>query len=349
MDRDTEEDIATSNRQTLKHDAPRFQTVREFAFKELRHIAGKWSNLRRTTGVKNLAEQVPVVSEWLADLQGDTKKKAESWIGRLNAIRSGDVKRSELLKASILAFESYRRKEQLDFLDRLEDQSIEPILKIFDDIDDLQLSYYGQIVKLRLGVITALVQKLNEDNKETVIRDHIFNHLWLLDPSWERVKGSEASENRITKFLKEAAEGLTEAENRARIDIGYRTAQGRHVIVELKRASSAIPVDDLTRQLRKYRGAAQKLIAKSKYPDWPLDIICLVGTPPPEWNSSSGHEDVKNSLKSVDARLVFYDELLQHSQHAYSDYLEEHPKTDRLWRIFQSIDNFSVAEDGLTD
>ena len=345
LDRDNDDDIATSSRQSLKHDDPRFEKIRDIIHQELRYIASQWSDLRRRAGAKILAQEVPEVAGWLNQLQGDTKKKAERWIGRLNALRSGDVKKGELLKASILAFESYRRKEQLDFLDNIADRSIEPILEIFNDIDDLQLSYYGQIVKLRLGVITTLAEKLSADDKETIIRDHIFDHLWLLDPSWERVKGSEAKERSITNYLKGTTEDLPQNQRRARIDIGYRTAQGRHVIVELKRASVATQVDDLTRQIRKYRDGARKLIAQSSYPKWPLDIICLVGKPPPEWNSDRGREDVDGTLASVDARLVFYDELLENSRNAYRDYLEEHKKIDRLWKIFQGIDDFAIAID----
>ena len=126
-----------------------------------------------------------------------------------------------------------------------------------------------------------------------------------------------------------------------RVDIGYRTASGRHVIIELKRASVATPVDDLARQIRKYRAGAKDLLAKSSYPNWPLDIVCLVGKPPPEWDTGSGREDVERTLASVDARLVFYNELLGNSQRAYADYLEEHKKIDRLWKIFQSIDDFA--------
>ena len=71
-----------------------------------------------------IATTVPAVSDWLNNLQGDTKKKAERWIGRLNTIRSqDDSDKKELLKASILAFESYRRKEELDRLEELKDES----------------------------------------------------------------------------------------------------------------------------------------------------------------------------------------------------------------------------------
>lgn len=343
LDVDNLGDIATSSRQSLKQDDPRFEALRKIVLSELRHIAGKWSDWRRSDGAKTAAA-VPAVSAWLQNLQGDTKKKAERWIGRLNTIRSADESdKKELLKASILAFESYRRKEELDRLENIKDENLEQILDIFQTIDDLELSYYGQIVKLRIGVICTLKDKLKENDKELVLRDYIFDHLWLIDPGWERTKGSEHAETLLKEFLKKNTDALKGAEKKARIDIGYRTTGGKHVIVELKRASVAVPLDDLTKQIRKYRDGAKKILEKTSFKDWPIEIICLVGKPPPEWNDSSGtgRQGVIDSLKAVDARLVFYDELLTNAQQAYRDYLEEHVKMDKLWEVFKSIDDFA--------
>jgi hypothetical protein len=191
LDTDQQGDIATSSRQALKQDDPRFEALRKVVLGELRYIANRWSDWRRSDGAK-VAMSVPAVSNWLGNLQGDTKKKAERWIGRLNTIRSQDDNdKKELLKASILAFESYRRKEELDRLEDIKDESLDQILQIFQNIDDLELSYYGQIVSLRVGVIKTLQEKLKQNDKELVLRDYIFDHLWLLDPAWERTKGTE--------------------------------------------------------------------------------------------------------------------------------------------------------------
>ena len=278
LDVDDLGDIATSSRQSLKEDDPRFLALRRIVLSELRYIAGKWTDWRRSDGAK-AAASVPAVSHWLDGLQGDTKRKAERWVGRLNTIRSANESdKKELLKASILAFESYRRKEELDRLDKLKDESLDQILEIFRNIDDLELSYYGQIVRLRVDVIKTLKGKLKENEKELALRDYIFDHLWLLDPSWERTKGSEHAESQVQDFLKENTESLTKAQKKARIDIGYRTASGKHVIVELKRASVSVPVDDLVKQIRKYRDGTKKILEKMKRSDWPMGFTPILRT-----------------------------------------------------------------------
>jgi hypothetical protein len=345
LDDDSCDDIATSSRQSIKEDDPRYQAVRELILAELRYIASRWSDWRREDGAKQAAN-VPAVSSWLDALEGSTKKKAERWVGRLNVIRSeNDTDKKELLKASILAFESYRRKEQLEKLEELGDESLSDILSIFREIDDLELSYYGQIVKLRVGVIRTLQEKLKNDEKELVLRDYIFDHLWLLDTSWERARGTEHAETLVNKFLKDDTSKLSKTEKKDRIDIGYRTSSGKHVIVELKRASVSVPLDTLTKQIRKYRDGARKILDKTSYKNWPIEIVCILGKQPPEYNTATGPQGVQKSLAAVDARIVFYDELLTNAQQAYADYLEEHVKIDKLWGVFQAIDDFAPETD----
>ena len=341
LDVDDKGDIATSSRQSLKEDDPRYEALRKTVLSELRHVANRWSNLRRSGGVK-AAMDVPAVSEWLKHLQGDHRRKAERWIGRLNIIRfQDDLGRKELLKASILAFENYRHKEELDSLEEIKDEGLDQVLRIFKNVDDLETSYYGRIVRGRLAVIEALQNKIQENDKEHIIREYIFDHLWLLDPGWERVKGTEYMETQVNNWLKKESRGLKENEKKARIDIGYRTMAGKHIIIELKRPDISTPVDYLVKQIRKYRDGTKKLLGGASA--GPIEIICLVGKPPPEWDdfAGTGQQGVIDSLKSVNARIVFYNDLLKNSEAAYADYLDAHKKRDRLWKVFEEIENFS--------
>jgi hypothetical protein len=192
---------------------------------------------------------------------------------------------------------------------------------------------------------------LEANEKELILRDYIFDHLWLLDPSWERTKGTENAEKKMETFLKQNTASLTKAEKKARIDIGYRTAAGKHVIIELKRASVSVPLDDLVKQVRKYRDGAKKVLEKTKFKDYPIEIICLLGEPPPEYKDAlgTGPKGVAEALKNVDARIVFYDQLLDNALKAYAEYLEAHKKRDKLWGVFAAIDNFAPPEDDEED
>ena len=339
LDLDDAVDIATSSRQALKQDDPRYLSLRNVVLGELRHIASRWSELRREEGTK-VAREIPAVAEWLDALEGDEKKKAQRWVGRLNTIRSDrDEDRRELLKASILAFESYRQRKQLDALKGLSADALQAILPIFRNIDALERSYYGQIVNLRLGIVRKLQKMTDEDVKEKVLQEHVSEHLWLIDPSWERAKGTEHLETTIGKYLDSDTADLNEDERRARLDLAYRTASGAHVIVEFKKASVATSVYRLAAQVGKYVEGVRKIVDASSYKPWPIQVVCVVGKLPPEMNRSGGEEIVSRTLDALGARLVTYDQLIDNAQRAYADYLEIHKKTDPLWKVFQSIDD----------
>lgn len=342
LDDDSMEDMATSSRQSLKQDDPRFIAFQEAVLQELRNVAGIWSEWRRIDGTKE-ALKVPAVSKWMESLKGDTRKQAEKWVGRLNTIRSGSAyDQKELLKASILAFESYRNKDELSKLDEIQDIELAGVLNIFQKIDELEISYYGQIVEMRLGIIKKFQSMITDDVLEKEMQEYLFKHLWLIDPSWERATGTENIESKINNFLKSDTEKLNSKEKLARIDIAYRTTTGKHVIIELKRSNISTPVDKLVAQVRKYRNGVKKILDKSEYANWPTEIICLLGTFPPEYKEADGPKQVKEALEAVDARIVMYDQLVDSAQKIYADYLTAHRKADKLADIFDSIDEFGA-------
>jgi hypothetical protein len=80
LDDDSRDDIATSSRQSIKEDDPRYQAVRDLIFTELRYIASRWSDWRREDGAKQAAN-VPAVSIWLASLSNSNALQSRClWI-----------------------------------------------------------------------------------------------------------------------------------------------------------------------------------------------------------------------------------------------------------------------------
>ena len=192
-------------------------------------------------------------------------------------------------------------------------------------------------------MIRALQEKVDRNDKEKVIQKYIFDHLWLLDPSWERVEASEAMEIRVGGLFKDLETGLSDKEKAARLDIKYRKTVGKHVIVELKRPGRSISVYDLSKQIRKYRSGMIKILEKLGKQHEPVEFVCLLGEAPIEWDSPDGPNAVENTLRGNNARYVTYDALLDNSFQAYQDYLERARIVDRLGKVIKAIDDY--AED----
>ena len=96
---------------------------------------------------------------------------------------------------------------------------------------------------------------MDENTRERVIQNHLFKHLWLLDPSWERAAQTERMESRVEKAFDSINAGLSEEQRNGRLDIKYKTTGNKHVVIELKRPDVTIDSSELQKQVKKYRGA----------------------------------------------------------------------------------------------
>ena len=341
FDKDDLEDAATSSRQHLVEDDSRYQNLKEIIGGELKYIQNKWSEWRTDDGAKK-AMEIPAVKGWIEALPSSYKGKAKAWVGRINRISSDTANDDRrLIKHAIIAFEFYKANQGLEQIERIDDQNLESVLDMFQDIDGLEVSLYGQIVHQRLSVIRTLQEKVDDNDKEKIIQRFIFKHLWLLDPHWERVDATEVMEKRVGKLFEEADVQLTKEEKAARIDIGYRQTAGKHVIIEMKRPGVQTNLSDLTKQIRKYRSGIMKILDEIGTPHEPFEIVLLLGRPPSEWNDLGGKKLVKMALEPYRARFVLYDELLQNAYQAYSDYQNKRQSVDRLHDIIQAIEDFA--------
>ena len=343
LDTDEEEDAATSGRQRILEDDRRYVALKEFMQRELSHIEVNWQKWRRSLGARE-AEQIPEVKVWLDSLPPNDGQDARRWLGRMYRVRvDNEVERRQLLKQAIVAFEFHRWNQSIDRLHLIEDNNLEAAIAIFRELDVLEASLYGEIVRNRIEVIKTLREKVDENQKERAIQEYIFDHLWLLDPNWERVQGSQHMETMTSKLFDDVDGSLTAAERAARIDIKYRQVAGKHVIVELKRPQRTVSVYELTRQIGKYRSGMAKMLTDLQRSNEPVEFVCLLGKPPRESMDPGGPELVKQMLQAHNARYVSYDHLLESAFNSYREYLAKAKELSRLSEIIDTLDQGASA------
>ena len=296
LDMDNKEDIATSSRQEIIKADPRYQALKDWVREQLKNIQGSWTQLRNESGT-NKALEIPAINNWFASLGKDNKTRAKSLFGKINQITvDSDAQRKELFKHGVLAFESYRYKENLDALDKVTPENMQAFVEIFANLDDIEATLYHQIVKERLEVIETLKQKTEGDALEKLIQKHLYDHLWLLDPSWDRATETPHLEQQVKKEFDKINAKLSQDEKAGRVDIRYKKTTGKHVIVELKRASRILSSWELGEQVVKYYNALEKLLEQSGKGDEPIEVICLVGKPLKDWNTPKKKEEAKRAL-----------------------------------------------------
>lgn len=337
LDVDDKGDIATSSRQRLIEDDPRYLALKNYLNEKLAQIRTVWTAYRNSEGEAE-ARKNPVIDDWFKELGTDTRSKAKSLFGKINQMTIDEKAKSKLFVHGVLAFESFRYKDQLNALDNISVNDLGALATIFQNFDDIEANMFYQITKERIAVIDALRQKLSDDVREKVMQEHIFRHLWLLDPMWERATETAIMEQQVRKEFDGIAAGLNDEETKGRLDIKYKNTAGKHVIIELKRASVSITTEEIIKQIRKYIKALEKCLQKAGRENEPIEAVVILGREPTDWQDSKERERSRQMLAAIDARVLIYDSMLDQAYRAYEKYIEKNREVSKLAKILDSLD-----------
>lgn len=336
LDADDAPDIATSDRQRVQEDDPRYAQLIAFLKARLSQVEKRWVEWRKKHEVEKAKQASPALSEWLESLPEGHQKSAETLIAKLSALPIDDEEDRKLMyKHGILAFERMKLRGSVEeFVTNLD--SADRLLAILADRDSLEASLYRDIVKSRLEAIQEFHKIIDEDAKERVLQKYLFDHLWLLDPAWERATGSEIMESRLTREGVLISD-MTEKERLGRVDIAYRTNAGKHVIVELKKVGRKMGLLELVKQGQTYVDKLKKILREQGEPNPDIEVIFVIGKPVDE--ETTNPDRLKSSMASISpgSRIVHYDTLIRGAQESYSAYLETSKSLDKLEKIVDRI------------
>ena len=332
-------DIATSNRQEIIKDDPRYTSLRDWIKSELSHIRVTWDDLR-TLQINEEAQQIPAIKEWLHELPSPKRQQAKVFIDKIAELDIDEHKdRNLFYKHTALAFENLLYKQSLDKLDKISAETLPTFLEILGNFDDFEATLYYQIIQERLGIISALRDKVEDNSVEKTIQKFLYNHLWLLDPSWDRATETPYMEQTVKKEFEDidAKEILTDKELNGRYDIKYKMTAGKHIIIELKRADRILNHNDLLKQVEKYGDALRKLIRETGKNE-PIEIVCLVGRELEKWDDAEQRERSKRTMAEQNVRVVLYDELIEDAYRNYNAFLQLRHEYGRVYRLIKNLE-----------
>ena len=337
LDMDDKPDIATSDRQRIQEDDPRYEELLSFLRSHLIEVEKRWTKWRIKHQIKKTKKTSPALSDWIDSLPERYRENAETMVAKLSALPIDDeTDRKDLYRHGILAFERMRLRGSTENL-AINLENVDTLLSILADRDALEASLYLDIVRTRLEAIKEFQEIVDEDAKEKVLQKYLFNHLWLLDPAWERATDCALIESRL-KREGVIVESLTKKEELSRVDIAYRTNAGKHIIVELKRAGRAVKLLHLQDQGQTYVDKLKKILLEAKEEISPnVEVVFVLGKPVEEERSNP--DRVKSSMAAVSpgSRIVHYDSLISGALNSYSEYLEKSEEFDRLRNIVDRI------------
>lgn len=339
------DDIATSDRQRLIEDDERVVGLRNLLRDAFVKAADEWSDQRPKKELPSVFAEWPQIKAWVDERPGWQRDAAERMLGNVGALTleksTEDVTRAHLFRAGILAFERIGLRDVSKELDDLAEVSAPELLRLLGMQDAYESALWVDILRSRVEAIGQFRNLTRADDKEKVLQKHLFDHLWLLDASWERA----TSDATMEEDLRRVAPGLfaTDSEGKriyGRLDIRYATSSGKHVIVELKRYSVTPDIGTLREQGLKYYQAVRSILEKQAKDTRFVEVVFVLSGPPrtPDLGKFTPEEAISNALAAMNGRIVYYDQLIANAQNQYRDYLEASDQSRRLDQLLESLE-----------
>lgn len=336
-------DRATASREAIKRSDPLYIALTNHLKTSMKEVSDAWDKWRKEIGYENLPDKNPAVEEWLNTLRDKRDRNiAEKLIMSIYNVRfAGDdnenkKRKQDLYRSTIVGFEKLKARQNLDRLSNVHDVFSHEFQIIFQNINDMEETYYWDITTSRLEIIKKFEQIVNDHALEKVAQEYLFNNLWLLDPTWDRVSDA-VTEQVLTKELKKIR---PDADAGARLDIAYRTSAGRQIVIELKRPGlKNIDFFKLLGQVDKYRAAVTQYIKEHSdaflgisSDTLPIEICLLL-----EVDITHGNEQYKQFLKQAQTRVITYKGLIQNSLRIYEHYTQAHQKVSLINDLVKKI------------
>ncbi|MEU4802359.1 ATP-binding protein [Actinosynnema sp. NPDC023587] len=344
LDLDDHDDIATSDRQRLIEDDPRVLALQNFMRQRFLEASQQWAEARPKREAVDAIARYPKIRDWINGRPPWQRKAAERMIGTIATLEfegtSATSDRHALFRSGILAFERVGLRQTIEDLQHLSTMKAVDLLPVLAEQDSYESALYMDILRSRLEAISSFREISHADEKEKVLQQHLYSHLWLLDASWERASQSETME----EDLRRIAPGLFSLddegkERTGRIDIRYATISGQHLIVELKRYARKTDIDELAKQGAKYAVTLRDLLEQQGQPNAEIEVVFVLGQKPTakERGMLAEQQYIDQQLRTCNGRIVYYDEMITNAQKQYADYLEARDEAKRLNQVLDSL------------
>lgn len=333
---DQDEDIATTSRQRLAEDHPKYKALKSFLEAELRHIWTETNTLKTRRALENALESNPHLKSWYDNLRPSSlKTRVKSVFRGIDLANIDGQHRHDFYATAVLAFERLKLEHALEQIEEIDDSNMEIFLNWLADVDAVEATQYLEIVRYRLSVIRELQDKIQRDEYESELRDYIFEHLWLLDPAWERATEHAQMEERIQNAVERVP---IRGKESVQPDVRYRRISSAHVIIELKRASVSVRKTAIEDQLNDYIAAVRQEIQKNAGERrLPIEAICLLGKLPIGWDNSDTRARDERSLHEYGIRVLTFDEMIDRAHSAYTKFIQAQAPVNELRSTVEAI------------
>lgn len=337
LDDDFLPDIATSSRQRFSEEDDRYQALKKFIGNELNAIWKHTNKLKEKTSIQFTLSTNPHIKKWYEGLKlNRLKTLANKIFTDIDRAGIEETERHQAYANGVLLFEHLKLNHVANLIEGIDITAISEFLNYLHEVDLLESALYQQIVTERLNIIKKLQSEVEANALEKVLQEYLFDHLFLLDPSWERSTADGDMEKTMERVFQKG---------KLRADITYtkyRRVAAAHVIVELKRSEVIVSKTELESQIKGYmRALESELQLRSQdRRKLPIEGVCVVGKLPVGWEIQKDRLADEESLRMLSIRVVTYKELIDNAFAAYSRFIQANELNNELSNLITEIAKF---------
>lgn len=339
LDYDEYEDIATSNREDVVKEDPRYQALLDFLGDELNRIASRWDDLRNEKG-SEAAREIDAIDMWYESLSPENREQARKLFGRLNRMAIEDENdRRELFKHGVLAFENLKYEENLKRLEETEIGDSRELAHAITDFDDVGRTRYNQIATQRAKLVDQLRRQVTEGTLSKRVWSRIRERPWLLSPAWERSATDERLQQEFDRrFDENTDERQRDSKEVQRSPPTYVRSAGRHVLVHLLPPDCEVTTQDVVPHVERGHKALEEVLDDDRTEDRTESVI-VVGSPPADYADPEEGRELRRILhEQYDTRIETYESLLTEAADAYESYLNGDSGRGQVSRLIEAIE-----------
>lgn len=338
LDFDDDSDIATSDREDIVREDPRYQDLLDFLKTELNRIALKWDEFRNEQGAEE-ARMIPAVDMWFESLSPDQRDQAKKLFGKINQL-SVDEKsdKKELFKHGVLAFEQQKYEKNLNRLQGSTEDTDNSLPRVFSEVDEVEASRFHQVVKQRLEILRKIQSDFTGGNHSDVLLGYLFERPWLLDPSWERPTVERNHFGNLSESLEELDRRPEDSNMEVWSQVNVvRTSHGPAVL-NFKHPQRNFTVADIFDEIFQIHRTVEEWDDPNLSDSIPVFI--LLGKYPPAIEQE--RKEVMAKLNDSEIIVRTYDEALTEAIARYQDYIGGRKDGGRIGSLLEQIESSEI-------
>ncbi|MHB8261443.1 MAG: hypothetical protein ACYDCN_00930 [Bacteroidia bacterium] len=237
-------DLIATERQRINLQTELGKKIKEWGIERIKLLSSIWKQRRSEKRLQELEDKLGGFKERLEELPSSERKTVKSVLLKIATFeRLGKKRFNDWCSDILTSWEMGRLKELIVKISETHDLDENKLLEMLSEADVLTALNIAESVKTKILAIGELKQRVKSGQLENKVRDYIYDHPWIIHPTWESFK----KERSVEKIIRDAgADNLNYEPFNGRVDLALSSGSNL-LLIEFLRPGINIDKEHLDR------------------------------------------------------------------------------------------------------